>query len=74
MILAQKRHQINGTEQRTQKLAHIITHLFDKEVKNIKWRKDNVFSKWCLESWAAMCKSMKLFRTPLTYVRINSKR
>ena len=34
--------------------------VFDKEGKNIRWRKDNLFNKWCLENWLTTCKRMKL--------------
>ena len=34
--------------------------LFDEGGKNIKWEKDNLFSKLCLENWTAASKSMKL--------------
>ena len=32
--------------------------IFDKRGKNIQWRKDNVFNKWCWENWSTTCKRM----------------
>ena len=47
--------------------------IFNKGVKNIQRRKDNLFDKWCWENWSTTCKRIKLehFLTP--YTKRNSK-
>ena len=45
--------------------------IFNKGSKNVKWDKDNFFSKWCWGNWIAMCKSIKLehILTPCTKIQ-----
>jgi hypothetical protein len=39
---------------------HNYTQLiFDKEDKNIQWRKDRYFNKCCWEKWLSICKKLK---------------
>ena len=72
MVLAQK--QTHRSMEQNRKPRNKPTHMVSYNIggKNIQWRKDSLFIKWCWENWRATCKRMRLehFLTPYRKIKL----
>jgi hypothetical protein len=62
--------KISGTKD-SEMSIHTYSHLMvDKDAKNIHWRKDILFRKWCWEKWISICRGLKLdpYLSPCTII------
>ena len=77
MVLAQnikqKYRPMEQDKKPRDKPMHLWTLHFDKGGKNIQWRSDNLFNKWCQKNWTATCERMKLGNFLIPNTKVNSK-
>jgi hypothetical protein len=45
--------------------------IFDKENKNIQWKKESIFNKWCWSNWRSASRKMQIvsFLSPCTKLK-----
>ena len=75
-IYLAQRQKYRSMEQKRKprgKSTHLWTTYLRQGGKNIQWRKDNFFNKWCCENWSTMCKRMKLEHFLISYTKTSWK-
>ena len=61
--------QIKDPEMNPHTYGHLI---FDKGDKNIQWKKDSLFNKWCWLNWHSACRRMQI-NPFLSHTKLKSK-
>jgi hypothetical protein len=61
--------QWNRIEGKKKTYRHMI---FDQEAKNIQWKKESIFNKWCWSNWLSICRKVKIepYLSPCTKLKI----
>jgi hypothetical protein len=47
--------------------------IFDKDAKNIQWKKECIFNNWCWPNWLSVCRKMKIDPYLSPCIKLKSK-